>query len=84
MSDRAIAAICRRLDKWELNHLRQHATDLSEQLARVEEDRDYYKELAEFWCEQSRNMVEEMQEAGAVIGMTKDGHLQVIEPPEAA
>ena len=83
-TDNTLAALKRKFARWELEHLRRHAADLAERLERAEQDRDYYRDQADaLWAENLR-MIEEMQEQGAVIGLSKDGTLSVIEPPEAA
>lgn len=84
MSDQTITNLKRKLARWELEHLRHHAAELSERLERTEKDRDYYRELAEFWNDEAMRMISELQDEGADIGLTKDGHLSIISPPEAA
>lgn len=84
MSNNAIAALKRKLDRWELDHLRQHAADLAARLERAEEDRDYYRETTEFWHEESMRMIESLQNDGAIIGISKEGNISVIDAKEAA
>lgn len=84
MSDPTLTNLKRRLARWELDHLRHHAADLAERLERAEQDRDYYREMTEFWHEEAMRLITELQEDGAVIGLSKSGELSVITPPEAA
>lgn len=84
MSDTILANLRRKLNRWELDHLRQHAAELAASLERSEEEVTYYRELTDFWHNQAMRMIADLQESGAVIGLTQDGTLSVIEPTEAA
>jgi len=84
MTDTTLTHLKRKLARWELEHLRQHAGDLAERLERAEQDRDYYRELAEYWNDEAMRMIVELQEDGAVIGLSKSGEISVITPQEAA
>ncbi len=77
MTDRTISTLRRRLEKWELQHLRQHASDLAERLERAEEDAARANESADFWHQQCMNMIAELQDEGAVIGLTKGGEIVI-------
>ena len=84
MSDPTIAALKRKLARWELEHLRRHAAELAEQLEKAERDRDYYRDLADMWWQTHMDMLEQLQDDGAEIGLDKSGQIHVITPPEAA
>lgn len=84
MADPVLANLKRKLNRWELDHLRQHAAELAEQLERAKDDVAYYRDLSEHWHNQAMGMITDLQGGGAVIGMAQDGTLSVIETPEAA
>lgn len=78
--DPAMRRIQRRLDRWELEHLREHAAELAarvEDLQRQLQDAD---RAAYFWREQVLQLQEDL-EPGAQIAMTVDGALHVIQEP---
>lgn len=73
----AITKIIRRLEKLELQHLRQHAADLAERLERAEDEVTRANDDAYFWHQQCMNVLAELQDDGAEIGMTKDGEIVI-------
>ncbi len=82
---RSLERIQRKLDRWELDHLRQHARHLAERLEELEEAnaelRDRLasaEDRAEWWREQINELTSELGSATAVIGMTKDGALHLM------
>lgn len=74
MSD-PLAALKRRLEKWELEHLRQLTTELSERLERAEEDALLANEYAESWRDSVFALQETLSDAGTQLGLTIDGAL---------
>ena len=64
-----------KLERWELNHLRQHASDLAARLERAEEAAEAEREAAEYWRVTADNMIQEQMAAGETIGITKTGFL---------
>lgn len=72
-----LAAIRRRLEKWELDHLRQLALELQERLERAEEEASRAWESAEFWRENAMSLQQELWDEGATIGITKTGQMVV-------
>ena len=77
MTDRTISTLHRRLEKWELQHLRQHASDLAERLERAEDEAARANEAADFWHQQCMNMIADLQDEGAEIGLTKSGEIVI-------
>lgn len=78
MPDNTLASLRRRLHAWELQHLRQLATELSERLDHAEEDAHRGWLAAEAWREDYFALVQETLEAGESLGMTKDGRIGVL------
>ncbi len=75
-------ALVRKLHAWELMHLRIHAAELEAETERLHAEVERLQrelacadDCAEMW----RRDVERMQEAGAAVGMTVDGHLHLLE-----
>lgn len=74
---KTITKIISRLEKWELQHLRQHAADLAERLERAEDEAVRANDEADFWHQQCMNMIAELQDVGTEIGLTKDGEIVI-------
>jgi len=70
-----LAALKRRLEKWELDHLRQLTTELSERLERAEEDALLANEYAESWRDSVFALQETLSDTGTQLGLTIDGDL---------
>lgn len=77
MIDKTIATLKRKLERWELEHLRRHAAELAERLEVAEESARYEREVAESWREDAFNLMEKMMEDGQQIGLTKSGEVVV-------
>lgn len=76
--DRTLTNLQRRLEKWELQHLRQHATELSERLDHALDDAERGWEAAEFWRENAMELQQELMEEGAELGLTKGGQIVLL------
>ncbi|HWI12179.1 MAG TPA: hypothetical protein VNU48_12675 [Burkholderiaceae bacterium] len=81
-------ALQRRLDRWELDHLREHAAALAERLETLEAEaaelrraRDDAEDRAGFWHDQTIGYYHDEQERGAVVGLAVDGTLSIVTPP---
>ena len=78
----AITALRKRLDRWELNHLRQIAAELSERLDHAQERIDSLEtevsrawDTAEGWRMDAMQLVSDLQDAGQEVGLTQSGAL---------
>lgn len=67
----------RRLDRWELEHLREHAAELAARVEDLEQRLADADQAADFWREQVHQLQEDL-EPGAQIAMTVDGGLHVV------
>jgi len=84
----ATARIQRRLERWELKHLRQHAADLAERVEQLEADierlqREVYDadSCAEMWRDAHHSLAEHLDDGTAdarCIGLTQQGDLLVV------
>lgn len=70
-----LATMRRRLEKWELQHLRQHALELQERLDRAEEEAARAWESAEFWRDNAMELQEYLIEDGFTVGITQQGQM---------
>lgn len=87
--DKSLKALQRRLERMELEHLRQHALELherlehaEEQLRRAEAASQRADEMSEYWRESYMQMQEALYDEDFAthrsIGLTKDGALLVV------
>ena len=80
MTDRTLNSLRRKLEEWELAHLRQHCTELAERLNRAEEraaDGEYW---AEHWRENAFQLQRDLMDDGVQIGITQDGEMFPLPP----
>ena len=80
MTDRTLNALRRKLEQWELAHLRQHCTELAERLERAEAraaDAEYW---AEYWRENAFQLQRDLMDDGVQIGITQDGEMFPLPP----
>lgn len=80
MTDRTLNSLRRKLEEWELAHLRQHCTELAERLDRAEEraaDAEYW---AEHWRENAFQLQRDLMDDGVQIGITQDGAMFPLPP----
>jgi hypothetical protein len=77
-----LAAIQRKLDRWELNHLRALAASLHEQVEQLESNLERARADAESawrevdtWRDQVQHLIEELQTTGRTVGLSQAGEL---------
>lgn len=82
MNDKTLQNLCRRLEKWELDHLRKLAAELNERLERTqeklrraEEEASRAWDMAEFWRENAMELQEALMAEDFDIGLTKEGQM---------
>ena len=78
MTDRTLSALRRRLEKWELEHLRKLAAELADRLDRAEEEAARAWECAESWREDALRLTEELIDEGRTVGLTKAGEIVIV------
>lgn len=88
--DRTVQSLRRRLERWELEHLRRHAAELADRLERAAAELEQAQDeaqrawhMAEHWREEALSLAHELMEAGAVVGITQDGQIGVVASGEA-
>lgn len=79
-----IKALRKRLERWELEHLRQLAASLADRLEAAEQRIEALEvessrawDTADAWREDAQRLVEELEAAGATVGLTHGGALVV-------
>lgn len=77
----ATTRIQRRLERWELEHLRTHAAELADRVEELERRLAHAEDGAEFWRESHHRLEEHLNdgtEDARSIGLTPQGDLLVI------
>jgi hypothetical protein len=77
-----LTALRRRLERFELAHLREHALDLAERLERAEAELERALDTAEFWHAQAMELLSAVDDPAYAshrcVGLTKSGELLVV------
>lgn len=80
--------IRKRLERWELTHLRALAAELAQRLEQAEAERDDYRnrvedawEAADMWRDQVNELVDDLNAIGRDVGMTQSGQLVTMPVP---
>jgi anaerobic selenocysteine-containing dehydrogenase len=74
----ATIGIQRRLEKWELDHLRALCAVQAEEIKRLKNELDHAERCADMWQRGHEQLAEHL-EGGAAIGLTMAGQLVVVE-----
>lgn len=74
----SLACIQRKLDRWELNHLRQHAAELADRLEQAEQSLEVERASADAWRENCFELMQELQDNGETLGLTQSGVVGVM------
>lgn len=86
VSLRRVRALQRKLEKMELEHLRQHAFDLHQQLERAEAELEQANADAEFWQRHANDLqlavLDDDHATHRCIGINKAGELMVVQMGE--
>lgn len=80
--DPVLRQLLRRLERWELEHLREHAAALAAQVEDLEQRLQAAESSADFWWQQVEQLRERAAADGLQLGLTVDGELQVLEHQE--
>jgi hypothetical protein len=83
-----LRALQRKLERWELEHLRTLAADVAQRLeeadAREIELQRRVKDAearCDFWHDQAIEAYHAAQDEGAMVGLSVDGSISVVRPP---
>ena len=84
MNARAMAALRRKLETAELEHLRALCLDLHTQLEQVTNERDHAEQAAEFWREYTHELQAELWETtDKTVAITKSGTVHIVKKEAA-
>ena len=72
-----------RLERWELQHLREHCAQLAQRVEDLELDVTRESGAADHWRNQCQALIEDLQDAGQDVGMTVDGQLGALRGAES-
>lgn len=70
------------LERWELQHLREHCSDLALRVEDLERTVERESESADHWRLQCQALIEDLKGAGQKVGMTVDGQMGAIRPAD--
>lgn len=80
----ATAAIQRKLDRWELQHLRLLCAQQAEQIEELQRRAAWAEDCAERWRDDALDMQHQLaNDTGGQPGLMRDGRLVVVPPPAA-
>lgn len=82
MGDNALARIRTKLEKAELDYLRQHSADLAARLEIMEERAIQAESQADWYWQQNTDLIRSLTEQGEEIGLTIEGQFGVISIPD--
>lgn len=78
MTDRTLTNLRRRLEKWELDHLRTLCAQQADRIERLETELDIARQSADYWREDAFALTRELMDAGETVGLTRDGQLGIV------
>jgi hypothetical protein len=78
LNDPALRALRRRLERWELEHLRNHAACMAEHVEMLEGQLQRAEDCAESWREDAMRLIEDSLGEGEAPGLTMSGRLVVV------
>jgi len=76
--DRTFTALRRKLEAWELEHLRTLVAQQRDRIERLEEDVDALQRNAEFWERHAHDLMRDVADMGETVGITQDGEIGVV------
>jgi len=83
MNNRALINLQNRLERLELEHLRQHSAELHDKLEQAEERALSAEESADFWQSHAMNLQEALHDKNFAthrsVGLNKSGELMVVQ-----
>jgi uncharacterized protein YlxW (UPF0749 family) len=81
-TNRQLQALQRKLERMELDHLRQLVAAQQEQIEQLQSDLELTQGSLDFWQRDAMNMLDALQDPehanGRCIGLTKSGELLVV------
>lgn len=85
--DKSVRSLQRKLERMEIEHLRQHAVELHERLERTKAELEEAIESAYFWQRHANDLQQSLQDeehaTHRCIGINKTGELMVVKMAES-
>lgn len=78
----ALRTIRQRLERWELQHLREHCSDLALRVEDLQRIVERESETADHWRRQCDALIENLKGAAQEVGITVDGQMGAIRPAD--
>jgi hypothetical protein len=78
LNDPALRALRRRLERWELDHLRAHAASLAARVEVLEDELNQADQCANSWRDEAMRLIDRALDEGDSPGITPSGHLVVV------
>lgn len=76
--DPVLRRLKRRLERWELEHLREHAAALAVQVEDLQQRLEAAESAADFWWQQVEHLRESAAGDGLQLGLTVDGQVGLL------
>lgn len=76
--DTTLTRLQKKLERWELEHLRQHAADLSNRLDLAEEQARQERTNCDYWQGRAEEIWRDLTEQGGTLGLTMDGRVMAL------
>lgn len=73
-----VVSIRRKLERWELSHLRKICLEQAEKIGGLQADLERENKRADYWYDECMGLIESMQEEGHQIGLSMDGDIALL------
>ena len=80
----SLQGIRRKLERWELQHLREYITELHSRLQTAEQDAQNAWSSSDMWRDNCQCLTDELLAEGATVGITQGGVMSVLAEGGAA
>lgn len=74
----SLNALRRKLEAWELDHLRQHCAEQAQRIEELERQLRYAEQVSEQWQREAESYREHLMNDGKTIGLHIDGQVEVV------
>lgn len=78
MNDLQLARLRRKLERWELAHLREHCAEQAQRIEALERELRQAWAMAEQWQREAEALREDVGARGGVVCLHRDGALEIV------
>lgn len=75
--DKSLQALRRKLEAWELEHLRQHCAEQAQRIEELEREHDYLLSVCDQWQREAEALREHLDGTVHAIQLGRDGSISV-------